>query len=73
MRTNLQRFADCDASTPHTIPGGIYEYSVENASLTTEPTLERRTAKLQRAVAQRAAEVRHEALKLDFQRPPGKL
>ena len=44
---------------------------MENASLTSEPTLEKRTAKLQRAVAQRATEARQDALKLDFQAAPG--
>ena len=58
---------------PHTspLPGGIYEYSVENASSTAEPNLEKRTAKLQKAVARRAEEVRRNALRLEFQQPPG--
>ncbi|GAX84925.1 hypothetical protein CEUSTIGMA_g12346.t1 [Chlamydomonas eustigma] len=50
--------------------GGIYEYTVENASLVEEPTLEKRTSKLQKAVEKRAEEVRRNTLKLDFQPPP---
>ena len=51
--------------------GGIYEYTVENASQTAEPNLEKRTAKLQKAVAKRAEEVRRNFLRLEFTPPPG--
>ena len=53
--------------------GGIYEYTVENASSSVEPNLEKRTAKLQRQVAKRAEEVRRNTLRLEFQPPPGEL
>ncbi|MEW5298780.1 MAG: hypothetical protein WDW36_001863 [Sanguina aurantia] len=50
--------------------GGIFEYTVENASTTTAPSLDKRTAKLRKAVLQRADELRRAALKADFQKPP---
>lgn len=45
---------------------------MENASTTTAPSLDKRTAKLEKAVLQRADELRRAALKVDFQKPPGK-
>ncbi|GIL65137.1 hypothetical protein Vafri_18949, partial [Volvox africanus] len=50
--------------------GGIFEYTVENASATDIPSLEKRTAKLERAVVARAEELRRAALKTDFEAPP---
>jgi hypothetical protein len=44
---------------------------VENASATDIPSLEKRTAKLERAVVARAEELRRAALKSDFEPPPG--
>ncbi|EFJ41998.1 hypothetical protein VOLCADRAFT_119536 [Volvox carteri f. nagariensis] len=56
------RFEDCH--------GGIFEYTVDHASATDVPSLEKRTAKLERAVVARAEELRRAALKSDFQPPP---
>ncbi len=50
--------------------GGIYEYSVKNASISTEPSLEKRAVKLHKAVARRAQEASHDAQHAEFQRPP---
>lgn len=50
--------------------GGIFEYSVDNASAADVPSLERRAAKLERAVVARAEELRRAALKSDFEPPP---
>lgn len=53
--------------------GGIYEYRVEDASAKAEPTLAKRTAKLAKQVAARAAELRALALGGGrFQPPPSK-
>ena len=58
-------------SVPVHALGGIYEFTCENASANTAPSLERRTAKLEKVVAERAQELRRAALKADFQAPPG--
>lgn len=58
------------AVPPAPSPGGIYEYTVENASASDVPSLEKRTAKLERAVVARAEELRRAALRNDFEPPP---
>lgn len=55
-----------------TYTGGIYQYTVENASKTEAPSLEKRAARLQKAVVERANELRRSACHMDFTPPPGK-
>lgn len=59
------------ACIPSPLAGGIYEYSVEDASTREVPSLELRAAKLEKAVAARAEEMRRAAIKLEFMPPPG--
>ena len=54
------------------LSGGIYEYTLENASKTDTPSLERRANKLAAAVAARAEEIRRGSHGMDFSPPPGK-
>ncbi len=55
-----------------TCTGCIYEYTVEDAGAKAEPSLAKRTAKLQKQVAARAAELRAIARGNSyFQPPPG--
>jgi Meckel syndrome type 1 protein len=53
--------------------GGMYEYTIENVSKSAAPCLgDKRAAKLERAVAARADEMRRNAgLRMDLMPPPG--
>eukprot|EP00983_Pelagomonas_calceolata_P055423 1144142-Pelagomonas_calceolata.AAC.4 len=53
------------------LPWGIYEYTIEDVSAKTAPSLIRRTAALQQHVVARAAEMKALALGSKFQKPPG--